>query len=379
MKKIKVVILHNILSPHVAYVYKELAKKVDLAVLYCAEKEDNRKWKERPEGFKYKILPNLPLKFKGKDLFTYFINPTIISELSKMKPDVVIACGWDLFAYQIACAYCKLKGIKFILWAGSTDNERGLKRLLSKPLVKLIIKGSDAYIAYGTKAKEYLENLGAKKEKIFISYNTTDINKYKNLIDKYKKQISITKRQLGLEDKKIVMFYGQLIERKGPDFLIKAFKIAKQKNNNLSLLIVGSGNMRLELEALIKKLQLDDVKIAEDPGDEEVCKYYAAADLFVLPSREEVWGLVVNQAMAGALPVIVSDKVGSGLDLVTNDENGYIIPVGDEKILAESIIKILNDSRLQKKFSLQSRKKIKNFIPEKTYINILKSIDFARS
>src|SRR5688572_30104996 len=119
MQKTKVVVIHNIVSPHVTKLFQELSKSVNLTVLYCSQGEENRNWKESVGGFRYKILPNFSIKIRGKDLFTYFINLTIISELKKAKPDVVILAGWDLFAYQVAFFYCKVRGIKVILWSGS--------------------------------------------------------------------------------------------------------------------------------------------------------------------------------------------------------------------------------------------------------------------
>ena len=164
-KKVKVVLLHNILSPHVAPVFCELAKKVDLTVLYCAESELNRTWKEKPRGFRYKILKNFSVRIHGRDLFTYFINPTILSDLNKLKPDVIIISGWDIFSYQIAFFYAWFKGIKLILWSGSTKFENSWRRTVSKPLVSLIIKHTDSFIAYGTRAMEYLISLGANRKK----------------------------------------------------------------------------------------------------------------------------------------------------------------------------------------------------------------------
>lgn len=360
----KIVLIHNIISPHTFPVFTELGKRVNLTVLYCAEKEENRIWKEKPKSFKYKILPNFSIKFKGSDLFTYFINLSIFKELNSLKPEIVIISGWDLFAYQAAFFYCKLRKIKIILWSGSTKYETSWRRTISKPLVKLIVNGSDAYIAYGTRAKEYLISLGANPNKIFISFNTTGIGKYSKLCVKYKR-----------EHKPTIVYYGQLIERKGADILIKAFFKLKGEFGNAKLLIIGSGQYKKSLEQLVGKLKLSDVKFIDNPGDDDVCKYYAVSDILVLPSREEVWGLIVNQAMACGLAVVVSDICGSSVDLVKDGVNGYVFKSENVNDLSNKLMKIIIDKRLLEKMKDNSRKFIEKFTPEKVVKGVIEAIE----
>ncbi len=369
MKRQKVVLIHNIISPHVTPIFTELAKHTDLTVLYCAEKEDNRTWDEKPTEFTYKVLPHHAIKLKGKDLFTYFINPSIINELNNLKPDVVIIAGWDLFAYQAASMYCTLKRIPYILWSGSTQNEPSWRRTVSKPLVLAMVKGASAYIAYGSKARDYLVSLGADPKKIFISFNTTDLEKYRQLTTKYKEKAAQIKKQIGLKEEKVILYYGQLIERKGPDLLLEAFATLKTKD--VALLLVGSGQYKSFLEK--KKEGVENVYILDNPGDEEICKYYAIADLFVLPSREEVWGLVANQALAAGLPVVISDHTGASVDVVEDGINGYIFKSGSVTDLADKIDKVLDQK--PKKMENESEKKMKQFMPQETVKGVLAALE----
>ncbi len=370
-----VVILHNIISPHIETVFKELAKKVDLTVLYCAEREQNRNWSKKPTGFKFKILPYKSLAIQGKDLFTYFINPTIFSELSKINPDVVIISGWDQFAYQMAFLYCKIKNKKIIIWSGSTENEKSWRRTLGFSIAWMMVKGANGYIAYGTQAKKYLLSLGADPSKIFISFNTTNLEYYKKRSAFYKKNKFIEKKKLGLENKKIILYYGQFIERKGIDILIKAFVFLKKEIDNIALIIIGSGQLKQSLKELISSLNIKDAVILNDVGDKGICKFYAIADIFVLPSIEEVWGLVLNQAIVSGLPAIASDKVGGSDDLIKNGVNGFIFSAGDSISLYEAIKKLISSENLAKNFSEEGLKMIKDFYPQKTVIPIIKCIN----
>ncbi len=376
-KKPNIVVIHNIVSPHVEPLFKELSKDNNLTVFYCAQKEDNRNWVKKPVGFKYKILPNFSLKIKGKDLFTYFINPTIVSELIKINPDVVIVSGWDLFAYQISFLYCLIKKVKLVIWSGSTNYEPSWRRSISLPFVKFMVRNANAYIAYGTRSRDYLVKLGAKKDEIFISYNTTNVIAYINDIDSQKR--NIIKTRLGLTNKKVILYYGQIIDRKGVDVLVKAFDIVHSKIKNSTLLLIGDGDSVNRIKFLINKLKIDNVVILPDVGDNKMVEYYKLADVFVLPSREEVWGLVVNQAMASSLPVIVSNSVGSGVDLVKNFKNGFIFDTDNVVDLAKKIYYVLTDEERRIKMCKCSSQFILNLQPNKTVVNFNNAIKYVEN
>lgn len=376
-KKSKIVIIHNIVSPHVEPLFQELSKTNDLTILYCAQKENNRSWNKKPIGLRYKILPNFSFKIKGKDLFTYFINPTIIFELNKINPDVVIISGWDLFAYQISFLYCLIKKIKIVIWSGSTNYEPSWRRSISLPLVKFMVKNACAYIAYGTRSRDYLIKLGAKKDDIFISYNTTNVNAYINDIDSNER--NIIKTRLGFTNKKVILYYGQLIDRKGVDVLVKAFKIIHTKIKNSLLLLIGNGDNVNHIKYLITKLNIDNIVILPDVGDNKMVEYYKVADVFVLPSREEVWGLVVNQAMASSLPVIVTNSVGSGVDLIKNFKNGFIFDTNNVDDLVKKMNYVLSDESRRIEMGKYSKKFVLDFQPKKTVVNFNNAIKYVKN
>lgn len=375
MTKKRIVILHNIISPHVNPLFELINKKFDLTVLYCAKTEENRSWKEKPVGFKYQVLQGRSFKIKGRDLFTYFLKTDVFKELRSIKPEVVVVSGWDQLAYYLAYLYCKKNKIKFVVWSGSTQYEKSFKRWLTKPLVKMLIKGADNFIAYGSRARKYLISLGAKPEKIYISFNTTDLESYEKNSLKYQQNKEQIKEELNLKDKKVIFYYGQLIDRKGLRFLINAYALAKKQNTHLSLIICGEGREREKLDTMIKRQKIGDVLLRKDPGDEGVSKFFAISDLFILPSKEEVWGLVVNEAMAIGLPVIVTERVGSSADMVKTGSNGYVVPYGDIKQLSSRMLQILSSDNLRKKMSLYSKKIISKFLPGKTVIEFIKAIE----
>ena len=107
---------------------------------------------------------------------------------------------------------------------------------------------------------------------------------------------------------------------------------------------------------------------------EELKCYYQAADLFVFPTREDIWGLVVNEAMANGLPVITTDKCVAGLELIRDGENGYIVPVENVDILAGKITVLLQNDSLRKIMAQKSLEYIKRYTIENMAVAHLKII-----
>jgi len=108
-----------------------------------------------------------------------------------------------------------------------------------------------------------------------------------------------------------------------------------------------------------------------------LAKFYAIADLFVLPSLEEVWGLVLNEAMAAGLPIITTERVGGARDLVKDEENGYLVKSGNIDELSERIGKIILDTSLLGKMGERSHSSIKNFSLDAAIKEILKAISYV--
>ena len=174
--------------------------------------------------------------------------------------------------------------------------------------------------------------------------------------------------------KKVVLAVGQFVPRKGYDVLLQAWKQCDQNNE---LWIIG-GDTPDEYIELKNTLRLSNVYFMGFKCKENLMEYYKAADLFVHPTREDIWGLVINEALANGLPVVTTDRCVGGCELVQEGINGYIVPVGDSEKLAIAIMKILEDDELRKEMSENSIKKIKNWTIEemaKQHYKILEEYD----
>lgn len=380
-KKTKVLILHNFMAPYRFPLFRKLSeyKDVDLTVHFMTRSQKNRRWKKLPKlGFKYKVLPRWEISLSGKDLLAYIINYTFPFEFLRSNFDVVISAGWLDFASQMGFILSKIMGRKFIIWSESTINEPSFLRKITLPFVKYVVKHSDACIAIGTKSKEYLVSLGASQEKIFVAYSTVDVEHFVKKSQMSKQELEIYKNKLGLSKSKVILYVGQFIERKGLKYLIEAFQKIEKKLKNVKLLLLGYGPQKVELESMVKRKKLTGVCFKDHVEIDEIPKYYKLADVFVLPSYEETWGLVINEAMSVGLPIVTTRVVGASTDLVIENKNGFVVKEKSSKDLFEKLTMLLQNQKVVESFSKYSRKHIMKFTPGKAAASFVKAIRFTQ-
>jgi len=369
----KVLLLHNQISPHTEGVFQHLAKLTNLEVWYCAESESNRaKWQVKPSGYKYQILQQKKLEIKTKDLFTLFFNLNIFKQLKKINHDLIIIAGWDLPTYWLTAFYCWRKKIPYLVWSGSTIYESSWRRTISKPLVNWILKNAHGYLTYGQRSRDYLLQFGVDPLRIFMVMNGFDFTHYSSLNSKQKFEVSKIQKKYNLNNKTVIIFYGQLIKRKQPDLLLAAFKHLSSKYHDLALLIIGDGDLKDQL--IEDANNSSNIIILDNPGDDQIVPYYHLADFLVLPSQEEVWGLVINQAMAAGLPVVASDRVGAVGDLVIEGVTGLVFENNNLSSLADKI-KQLFDVKTRTKMSQAGINRAKRADSKQVALRIKSAID----
>lgn len=241
------------------------------------------------------------------------------------------------------------------------------KRILSK----YILKSADAVVALTQYMKRELQKSSNKH--IFVIPNGIILEKFdditgNNLRDKLK-----------LKDKKMILFVGSLRPVKGVRYLIDAMEFLVEKNKNISLVLVGDGEDRDDLKDLVKGYNLDEhVIFVGRVSDEEVPEYMAAADIFVLPSLSEGFGIVLLEAMASGLPIIATNIAGIS-EMVTDGENGFLVEPKNPEEIADRIMKLLEDDALREIISHNNKEKSKQFswsqvvdMIESVYMNVLK-------
>lgn len=145
-------------------------------------------------------------------------------------------------------------------------------------------------------------------------------------------------------DRPVILFASKLQTRKLCSDLVSAYARLMDgiaESTGPYLVIVGDGEERANLEAQVASLGLADVRFAGFRNQSEMPRFFDLATVFVLPARHEPWGLIVNEAMNAAIPVIVTDDVGAQPDLVTDGVEGWVYPVGDIPALTDALRRVM--------------------------------------
>jgi len=374
----KTLFITNIISPYCIPLFNAISEKGNFCfkVVALAEREKNREWElsENKIKFDYQILPGWHWFIWGKKKeIAIHLNRGVFRVILEYKPDVIITSGYDDLAYWQAFLYCKIFGKKFILWNGTTLLSTGSIKGIRGRLKKIIICGTDRYIAYGTKAKEYLEYFEAEGDKIYTDTNTVDMEYFQSRVKECRNKDSflIKRKQF---PKYLLLFVGQLIKRKGILQILKALECLK--DSEIGLLIVGSGPEKSSLRDFCKEKKLNNVFFEGFHQQDELPKYYALADVFVLSSFEEVWGLVVNEALASGLYVLSSKYAGASYDLIKNGWNGDIFDPNNIKEMT-GLIKWIKENieDIRKRRDDISKHACKNFNIKQSAQAFIKTIE----
>lgn len=351
----KILFITNIPSPYRVDFFNELGRLCGLTVLYERHSASDRdeKWKgNKAVTFKEKYIDLKPIGADGS------IGLGLVKEIKKQRFDSLIICGYSSPSVMAAITYCRLKGIPYYIESdgGFCKKDKFPKSVLKK----FLLSGAKGHFVTCDEYKKYILSLGVKSECIykypFTSLKNADIIS-QPVSSEEKEKI---KKELSLKETKVVLAVGQFIKRKGFDVLIKA---AKNLSSGVGVYFVG-GNPTEEYISLKESLKLENVHFIGFKTKDELKKYYKAADLFVLPTREDIWGLVINEAMAYGLPVVTTDRCIAGLELIKNGENGYTVPADNLGILTEKINLICSNAELNTSMSLNSINEIKPYTVE---------------
>jgi glycosyltransferase involved in cell wall biosynthesis len=372
----KLILITNIISPYRIPVFNHLAKNssIDFKVIFLAENERHRKWRiyHGEIAFAYSILKNFDVSIRSKEMQIY-LNWGLWRGLRKFSPDALCVLGYHYLATIEALIYAKLKNIPITLWAGSHFGSGFVKNPLTDLYKRAIIPRFDSYVTYGTAAKEQIVHYGAKPEKILVGHNTVDVKWF------MKKCRDISTSEIwAMQSRypsKNILYVGDLIERKGVINLIKAFE--KLNMDEVGVILVGQGKQKDNYLKYIRERNLRNVFFEGFIQKEDIVKYYSFADVFVLPSLNEVWGLVVNEAMACGLPVVCSKLAGVTRDLIMDGVNGYCFDPENVDELMEKLKMILKSDQVRDKMGANSLKIIRDKTPRNYAEKILETVGYG--
>jgi 1,2-diacylglycerol 3-alpha-glucosyltransferase len=243
-------------------------------------------------------------------------------KLEELQPSVVLVPGYYTAPGLAAALWSKFRRRKSILMTESTQADHARTGWRER-MKSLLLRGLfDGAVAGGSAHVRYLQALHFPLDRIGCKYDVVDNRFFASGADRARADRQGSGGNLPAD---YFLYVGRLSPEKNVDGLIRAFAEYRRKGGRWSLILAGGGPQRAFLEALAATLDVSDcVQFAGHKNSAGLIPYYAFARCFVLPSKREPWGLVVNEAMAAGLPVIVSSRCGCAEDLVVDGANGHI-------------------------------------------------------
>jgi glycosyltransferase involved in cell wall biosynthesis len=322
----RVVVVSPEPTPYRAPLFDRIAARndIDLTVVYAAHTVAARDWSielHHPAVFLHGVSVPGAERLLRHD---YPLTVGVLRALREASPQVVVVSGWSTFAAQAAIAWCRARRVPYILHVESHDLgprppwRRAVKDAVATP----VIRGAASVLAVGTAARESVIARGAARVRIFA--NTIDVERWSERAERLSREP---------RDGTVVLSVGRDVPEKGFDVLADA--------------CVRAG---VEL-----------VTITGGLGEEALAQRYVDADVFALLSRQETWGVVVNEAAASGLPLVLSDRVGAAHDLLRDGENGFLVPADDPDSAAEAFRRLAGDENLRRRMGDRSRELVRRW------------------
>lgn len=356
---------------------KEAARELNLSVYYFSD-SSIRGGKDRGfgrhikwdipllEGYAYTFLKNYSFSKSPDNRSLDLINPGILSVIFSRKGKIFIVNDWSYLTTLFLILLSPLAGKKvwlrvesnYSIESKSSPVKRALKNLFLRHfLFKYFI---DKHLVIGKGNRRFLAHYGVPERKMIYTPYSVDNSFFSARFQSFQPGIHDLKSRFGIaRDNVVIVFSGKLIHRKRPMDLLKAFQ--QLDHPGTSLLFIGDGELRKEMEDFIGAHQLSNVRILGFVNQAGISEVYAMGDIFVLCSEEDTWGLVVNEAMNFHMPVLVSNGVGCAEDLVIEDETGYVFEKGNVLQLANCLAKLVGDPQKRKAMGESAARKVADY------------------
>ena len=259
-----------------------------------------------------------------------------IREAAWGKYDLYLLSGLYTSMTFLACAgLLYLRGKPWAIWwerprAQVPDQQRAfpvrwLHRFKNK-VRDWLLRNAKLVIGIGSAAVEEYEQLGVPRERLRMLPYCCDVTRFAAVPTATRDAM---REQLGWQNHLVFLFSGQMIPRKGIDTLLKSFIPLAEKYADVALLLLGDGEDKTKLEALVPEPLRSRVRFLGQVPQSQLPDYFSAADIFAFPSRHDGWAVVLNEACGAGLPIIATNQVGAAHDLVTEGENGFRVEADD--------------------------------------------------
>jgi len=318
-------------------------------------------------------------RFLANQVLSIQYQPGLYRTILETMPDVVVGYGlfkWSAIVYGVRL----FQGIPMVMCYERTAHTERHAQWYRKLYRKLVIRRSGAMCCNGTLSAKYIVSLGMPEQRIFIGQMAADTE---NLADQAKRttpsEIDYLRNQWNI-DGVFFLYVGQLIPRKGILELLSGWKKFEQQEDGFTsgtLVLVGDGPQRHEIESYCSANDLRRVRWTGAVNYSNIAKWYAAADVFIIPTLEDNWSLVVPEAMACGLPVACSKYNGCWPELVHPEKNGWLF---DPSNVNETVSLLRHVGENKERLSTmgeQSIRIVQDFTPKKAAYTIFRACRHA--
>ncbi|MCC6384456.1 MAG: glycosyltransferase family 4 protein [Bacteroidia bacterium] len=352
-KTLTVVLITNIPNPYRVALFNELnnqlaEKGIRLHVIFGAITYSRRshQWNKSQLKFNYSVLTSRKVHF-GNNEKTYFSYSGLNRDLNKLNPDAVITNG---FSISTILLWVKsfVSRIPFIIWTGSVITKGRNDSFLRKLVRSVLLKRSSACVVYGNKAKEYVQSLGADPSKVFIGINTVDTRFFRE-------QTSCYRAEQKPDEIKHLCTVGYFSARKRMLDLLKVTDQLSQKRNDFVLDVIGDGpDLQAMKDYVHEKGFEKNVVFHGFQQQSELPRFFAQSYCFLFQTGFDIWGLVLNEAMAAGLVCLSSINAAATHDLIDHGINGFKVNFENTRETAELLYRLLDDEALKERIGEQA-------------------------
>jgi glycosyltransferase involved in cell wall biosynthesis len=364
--KRRLVILTEIISPYRIPLFNTLAGnvEVDLHVIFLAETDPTlRQWQVYKDEiqFSYQVLPSWRQRWGP---YNVLLNHGVGRALATCAPDVILCGGYNYVASWQALWWARAHKVPFLLWSESNAKDLRRGHAVIEFLKSSFLRKCSGFVVPGRAAQEYLcADKKIMEGALFTAPNAVDNDLFAAGASAARQNAAALRRELGLP-KRYFLFTGRLVREKGVFELLSAYaKLNESIRGQVGLVLVGDGVSRRQLEQQATSISPGAIKFAGFAQREQLAIYYGLAEMLVLPTYADTWGLVVNEAMACGLPVILSQSAGCASELMREHWNGLLVPPRDVPSLTFAMSSLAEQPDLCVAMGANSAKHIARYSP----------------
>ena len=364
--KRRLILITEIISPYRIPLFNALAQRpeVDLHVLFLGENDPSlREWRIYWEEirFSFEVLPSWRRRV-GR--YNALLNAGVLSALKKHKPDLILCGGYNYVASWGALWWARNRKVPFLLWSESNGEDQRRQLPAVEFLKRQFLRRCSGFVVPGRAAFDYLKGQQVSDQPIFMAPNAVDNKAFANASKAARARATVHREELGLPQR-YYLFVGRLVPEKGVFELVNAYaKLSAQLRQQIGLVVVGDGPIRQQMQQLAAGVSPGNIVFSGFVHQEELGIYYGLAEALVLPTYTDTWGMVVNEAMACGLPVIVSRLAGCTTELIRDGWNGFLIAPKDVDSLGSAMKQIGEAPGLCRRMGENSAQLISDYSPE---------------